>query len=53
MLAGRLVRATVLNGPLDAALLLPLLQQPLALRRLALLHGHDTTSLIVLQVLLR
>ena len=46
------MRATVLDGPLDTALLLPLLQQTLALRSMALLHGYDTTILVILQVLL-
>lgn len=53
MLASHLVRATILDRPLDARLLLPLLEETLALRRRALLRGDDATILVVLQVLLR
>lgn len=47
------MRATVLDRPLDTALLLPLLQQTLALGGVALLYRDDTPILVVLQVLLR
>ncbi len=52
MLAGHLVRAAILDRPANALLLLPLLQQPLALGRLALGDRHDAAILVVLQVLL-
>ena len=48
MLPGHLVRAAILDRPLDATLLLPLLEQTLALGRLALLDRHNATLLVVL-----
>ena len=52
MLARHLVRATVLDGPLDTRLLLPLFEKTLALRRVTLLNRHDATVLVVFKVLL-